>query len=315
MKIKPSYLIIYFIFAIAFIFFLLWPTIQSTSTRIGTVKEIGLILELILIGILFLFNREFNKLIGEDKDKPKNRSLIHKVILYIFTLFLLIAFTFLFLNEINGLLEVNQTTTIAQLSVIVISLGLAGLPLAAASISEIMLTKKQELIQVSKKFILVLFLFIIAVGALYLADLGSIKSVLWADDILFWVAAPTFYGSIILFAVGMIDLPFVLFDLDVYVSQSESNKNSDAKPKDDESTRKRLLEESPGTQQSLVIIMFFVKTVIVEMTTLVLLFLEAIRNYHLSSTAWGVIGGVNVADIAALAAMVIGKKEKAKVDK
>jgi hypothetical protein len=191
---------------------------SAFSTQ-GICVAVAVILECILTFVLWKLS-PIKKIFGEGKG-VKRRTLHYWINSFVVIIFLL-PFTFLFFN--GFLLQENQISTIAQISVIGISITLSGVLLSTIRISQITPLKRQELLCISQKFIMVAILSIFSAASLLLIDKGlngiDIYTFLPNDitnlyrGFLFWFTTPCFYGSLILFIIGLVDTIFVFFDLD-----------------------------------------------------------------------------------------------------
>lgn len=175
-----------------------------------------LVLE-ICVGIFLWFRfPSLKKGIGEGKFKARPRSR-HLVNLFFFLIFS-VPFSIYVLKG----LPTQPFSGVESLSMIGISLALAGLSFAASSIPSITSKKRIELVCVAQKFIAVTILSLLFIPAIYMVDILNginINSVslldaeAWWRGTFFWIAVPCFYGAIFLFFLGISDLIFSLADL------------------------------------------------------------------------------------------------------
>ena len=185
--------------------------------------SLGAILEIILLIALWFAFPSFKKIFGEGKLKKRRR--LHLIVISLSIMIFLLPFVLLYINGLQ--IQPDQIPPVAQLSVIGISIGLAGITLTASRISNITPEKRLELICVSQKFITATVLFIFFVAAINMIDnalngidvnsfsttnLSNITN--WYRGILFYLSVPSFYVGLILFLVGLVDLVFAFLDLD-----------------------------------------------------------------------------------------------------
>lgn len=169
------------------------------------------------IGIFFWLRfPSLKKGIGEGKSKPRSRYRL------LANLFLYFLFSIPFSIYVLKGLPTQPFSNVENLSIIGISLVLAGLSFAASSIPPITSRKRVEFICVAQKFIGVTILFLLfipsisMVDALHGIDINSISLLdpaAWWRGIFFWISVPCFYGAIFLFLLGISDLVFALSDL------------------------------------------------------------------------------------------------------
>jgi len=170
------------------------------------------------VGILLWFKfPSLKRVIGEGKSKKRPR--------YRYGVNLLLFFLFLAPFSIYVLesLQPKPLYDVVNLSIIGISLALAGLSFAASSISPMTAEKRVELICVAQKFIGVTILFLLFIPLIYMIDalyggidinaVSFLDPTAWLRGIFFWIAAPCFYGAVVLFLLGVSDLIFALSDL------------------------------------------------------------------------------------------------------
>ncbi len=169
------------------------------------------------IGIfLWLRFPSLKKSIGEGKSKTRSRYRLFA------NLFLYLLFSIPFSIYILKGLPAQPFSSVENLSIIGISLALAGLSFAASSIPPITSKKRVEFICAAQKFIGVTVLFLLfipsinMVDALHGIDINStslLDPAAWWRGIFFWISVPCFYGAVFLFLLGISDLIFALSDL------------------------------------------------------------------------------------------------------
>jgi len=190
---------------------------QSNWASVVTVFEI------ILLAVLWTKFPKFKKVFGEGKSKKRSR--VHSGFIFFLAIIFLLPFTFLYVDGLQ--IQPDKVSLTTQLSVIAISSAFAAITLTASRISNITPNKRLELICVSQKFIMVTVLFIFFAAALNMIDTALnginvnsfstsnlVSPIDWYRGVLFYLSVPSFYGSIILFLVGLVDLVFAFFDLD-----------------------------------------------------------------------------------------------------
>lgn len=181
-----------------------WPTLM-------------VVLEMGIGRFLWLRFPSLKKGIGEGKSKTRPRYR------YWVNLFLYLLFSVPFsLYVLKSLGPTQPFSNVENLSVIGISLALAGLSFAASSIPPITSRTRVEFVCVAQKFVAVTFLSLIfipsisMVDALHGIDINStafLNSTAWWRGTFFWIAATCFYSAVFLFLLGVSDLIFALSDL------------------------------------------------------------------------------------------------------
>lgn len=200
------------------------------------------------------------KLVGEE---PRIKRSKLRTLLYCGLIVLVLApFTIYVLTESNQIFnEKNQLTPMAQLSIIAIAPVLGGLVLTAASNFKRYSEKRLGLISVAKKLIsstvlLIFFvIFMFTVNRLHGIDPYSFQwndLVAWFRGIYFWLAIPCVYGSIILFLFGIMDLVYVLADIDTNVIKSKNNyqNKSDASKSPSLTTSSKIISKVKTQRRS-----------------------------------------------------------------
>jgi len=174
--------------------------------------------EALTIIILWRKSYKFRGLIGENRRNK--RTNIHQSFIYYLLLFLILPFCLFFL--VGQLYQ--PLPLIAQFGLIGTCSTLGGLVLTASRMGTDP-NARSELVRVSQKFIFATLLFITLAPILFMIDhmlngidlsfsLSNLKDLMnWYRGILFWFAVPCFFGGILLFIVGLIDLAFELSDL------------------------------------------------------------------------------------------------------
>lgn len=184
-----------------------------------TVLQLGLLsipagLLILVLAWLFITNSTVRKALGEDRKS--RRTTIHWWTNFLVLSLGLPAFTLYIL--IRQVIEANAAT---QVSVTLIAPVLGGLALSAASGFGNKQESQQELLCVAQKFIMAtIFL------AMFFPLMFLVGEVLKVDPLIceftrtgairalyFWCAATGFYGGIILFLFGLVDLVFALVGL------------------------------------------------------------------------------------------------------
>jgi len=177
---------------------------------------LAIMIEIGLIIFLWCKYPLLKKLVGETglTKRPRWRLVLN----WCLVILLFIPFSlYLLTGELN-----QQIPLLAQFSIIAVAPVLGGLVLAAASNLEKISEKRLSLMCVAQKFISATVLFIFFVPFIYTVNLLSIDPnsfkwfdpVAWYRGIYFWLAVPCFYVGIVLFLFGIMDLVFVLVELD-----------------------------------------------------------------------------------------------------
>ena len=128
-----------------------------------------------------------------------------------------LAFTVYFLSGD----EVGSVPATLEVGVIAVSVTLGGLVLNAGL--NLCGEMRKEFIVVAQKFIAVVILMLIFLPTLHIVDLaGGIDTnsfepgdpVAWFRGAMFWIAAASFYASVVLFIIALVDLAYAVFGLD-----------------------------------------------------------------------------------------------------
>ena len=108
-----------------------------------------------------------------------------------------------------------------DVGIVTVAAALGGLVLNAGT--NLKGSKRKETIQVAQKFIAVVVLMIIFLPALHFVELmGNIdvnefqsdSAEAWVRGFFFWIGAISFYAGISLFIVALVDLVYVMIDMD-----------------------------------------------------------------------------------------------------
>ncbi len=209
---------IIFLVLLGFEIFWLKDDIVSVFKSQVSWVSLGTILGVILLIVLWI-KSPIKKIFGEGKGI--SRSHFHITLNYILIFLFLLPFELYFLK---GSLYPQVEDYLAGLGIIGVSITLSGLMLASARISQITPNKRQELVCVSQKFIMTAVFVILAIVSIFTIDKGlngiAVNTIAFSEPtnyyrgLLFWIAAPCFHGSFILFIIGLSDLVFVFLDLD-----------------------------------------------------------------------------------------------------
>jgi len=180
---------------------------------------------------LFSWSTRFRNLIGEHRLPGNHRPLaiFFIPIFALFSLYLLLTFT------PESLLPTQQ------LSIVIISVAFAALPLAVTSISDLDTHNRTELIGITQKFILVVILFTIFIVVNYMfgqkpfisLDVmhpiwNSING--WAIAISLLIEAFSYYCSVALFIIGSYDLVVAFANLRFSPNDGQQPQPDDHNP-------------------------------------------------------------------------------------
>lgn len=189
-------------------------SLRSIVNSFHVWPSIPIVILILLIAYLFRFNEQFRKLVGEHRTKNSHRSI------YIFFVPLLALFSLYYLLSLTP----DSFSPTQQLSIIVLSVAFAALPIAIMSVSGIQSDKKPQLLGITQKFIVVAVLFTIFIAVTYLLNQPPFSTLNfnypvwntingWVIAVSFLIESLSFFGSIALFILGASDLVFTFADL------------------------------------------------------------------------------------------------------
>lgn len=194
-----------------------------------TLGSFGMLLEIALLLLSWYKWPYFKRVLGEGRTKNRSRF---RTIFNLLSLIVVFLPTSLYI--LKSLIP-GQLPASANISLIALSLSLAGLSFSAIS-DKIKVDDRIQLLCVAQKFILVVVLFIIFIPFIYLVDQPpfngiNINSFVWPPDtisftrgLLFWIATPCYYVGIILFWFGISDFLVTLANLN-FISDKKQDTN------------------------------------------------------------------------------------------
>jgi len=185
--------------------------LSSLVTTFHVWPSVPVIIILLVTIILSNANLTFRRLIGEREGRNNRR--MHR-------LFLNMIFPFVFgLFGLYYLITLTPESFLPtqQLSIIVISVAFAALPLAVITLTDLHDEDRARLLGITQKFILVVVLFTIFLVMTYMLDQQPFKRLDinypqwntingWVIAISFLIGAFTYYSSVALFVYGTTDL-------------------------------------------------------------------------------------------------------------
>jgi len=204
---------------------------RDALSGLFTLSSLVVVLELLFFILLWFKWPLFKRILGEGRGEKRPGSRI---------LFITLTFVIILLPlslYILKSLSPEQVPTVANISIVVLGLSLAGLSLRAASIGT-NVDERMRFVCISQKFILVVILFVIFIPLIYLIDLPPfngiyVDSIVWPPDtisvlrgLLFWIATPCYYLGIFLLWLGMNDFIVVLANLSITSDTSTDTKSS-----------------------------------------------------------------------------------------
>jgi len=225
------------VFLVAIVLFTLYIVLYDIfiEGHFSWVRLVGS-LEFGLLASGFVKYESWRSFIGENTDLK--RSKVRYYVYFFGLLFILTTFAITVgLAELNQLLsdsENKTTISLAQFSILAIAPVLGGLVLTASGNYKEQEKNYIPLLAVAKKLIAATILFLICIPCFYMISLLhgiNAESIDWAfllhsdslwRGVMYWVGVPCFFGALILFWWGILDLGATMAGLEGKVTKETS---------------------------------------------------------------------------------------------